>query len=93
MNLTVYSTFPESLEAEWNDLLAHGVTHVPFLRFEYLRTWWGMRGGGEWPAAQAALVTAREDSGELVGIAPLFFTPDHQGRAALHLLGSIEISD
>jgi CelD/BcsL family acetyltransferase involved in cellulose biosynthesis len=39
------------------------------------------------------VVTARQPDGELVGIAPLFFTQNHQGEPALLLLGSIEISD
>lgn len=92
MELTLHNTFPDELQNEWNALLEESISHVPFLRFEYLRTWWQHRGGGEWPQADLALVTAREN-GQLAGIAPLFFTPDHAGRRALMLLGSIEISD
>lgn len=92
MELKLHTTFPEELHDEWNALLEESISHVPFLRFEYLKTWWQHRGGGEWPQAELALVTARED-GRLIGIAPLFFTPDHNGRPSLMLLGSIEISD
>jgi CelD/BcsL family acetyltransferase involved in cellulose biosynthesis len=92
MNFSLLTNFPDDLEAEWNDLLAETVTHVPFLRYEYLRIWWETRGGGEWPDAQLALITARQD-GRLIGGAPLFYTPDHQGRPSLLLVGSIEISD
>lgn len=92
MELTLHTTFPEDLREEWNALLDESVSHVPFLRFEYLRTWWEHRGGGEWPQAELALVTARQD-GQLIGIAPFFFTPNHGGVPALMLLGSIEISD
>lgn len=92
MNFTLHTTFPEELRAEWNALLADSITHVPFLRHEYLQAWWEHRGGGEWPDAELAVVTARQD-GRLAGIAPLFYTPDHQGQPALLLLGSIEISD
>lgn len=92
MNFSLLTNFPDDLETEWNDLLAESVTHVPFLRYEYLRIWWETRGGGEWPDAQLALITARQD-GRLVGGIPLFFTPDHQGRPSLLLVGSIEISD
>jgi CelD/BcsL family acetyltransferase involved in cellulose biosynthesis len=92
MQLSLYNTFPDELEAEWNALLAESVTHVPFLRFEYLKAWWQTRGGGEWPQAELVLVTASQE-GRLIGIAPLFFTPDHKQIPSLMLLGSIEISD
>jgi hypothetical protein len=73
---------------DWNNLVAAGVTNAPFLRYEYLTTWWQTRGGGEWPAtAQLALVSAHEN-GQLLGLAPLFL---NAGR--LWLLGSVEISD
>jgi CelD/BcsL family acetyltransferase involved in cellulose biosynthesis len=39
-----------------------------------------------------ALVVACED-GRLVGVAPLFHTPNHQGQPRLMLLGSIEVTD
>jgi CelD/BcsL family acetyltransferase involved in cellulose biosynthesis len=78
---------------EWNLLLDETATHVPFMRHEYLRLWWETRGGGEWPAdSELMIVTARE-GGRLVGVAPLFFVPDWQGKPSLMLLGSIEISD
>lgn len=92
MDLTYHTTFPENLRDEWNALLDESVSHVPFLRYDYLETWWEHRGGGEWPDAELALVIARQD-GRLIGIAPLFFTPNHEGHSALLLLGSIEISD
>lgn len=92
MELTLHTTFPDDLRHEWNALLEESISHVPFLRFEYLKTWWQHRGGGEWPHAELAVVTARE-AGRLIGIAPLFHTPDHDGRPTLMLLGSIEISD
>ena len=93
MNLTLHTSFAELDEAEWNALLSESITHVPFLRCEYQRAWWNTRGGGEWPEnASLALVAARRD-GRLVGVAPLFHAPDHQGRPALMLVGSVEISD
>jgi CelD/BcsL family acetyltransferase involved in cellulose biosynthesis len=82
----------DRLAAEWNDLLGRSVTNAPFLRHEYLRAWWQTLGGGEWPQGDLAIVTAHE-AGALKGIAPLFFTENHDGRPALMLLGSIEISD
>jgi CelD/BcsL family acetyltransferase involved in cellulose biosynthesis len=92
MDFDLLQTLPENLQGEWNALLDESVTHVPFLRYEYLNIWWKTRGGGEWPDAKLELVTARRD-GRLVGAAPLFYTPNHYDRPSLLLLGSIEISD
>jgi CelD/BcsL family acetyltransferase involved in cellulose biosynthesis len=39
-----------------------------------------------------AIVTARENR-RLIGIAPLFFVPDWQGKSCLMLIGSHEVSD
>ena len=92
MEFTLYSSFDDRLKIEWNELLAESITHVPFLRYEYLKTWWQTRGGGEWPAdAQPVIVTARRE-GQLVGVAPLF-AANWEGIPSLLLLGSIEISD
>ncbi len=92
MEFKLHTTFPAELAGEWNALLDESVTHVPFLRYEYLDAWWQTHGGGEWPQSELAIVTARQD-GALVGIAPLFTATNRQGRPALLLLGSIEISD
>jgi len=92
MEFTLHRTFPPDLASEWNALLEKTATHVPFMRYEYLQLWWETRGGGEWPDAELALVTAQQN-GRLVGAAPLFYTPNWQDRPALLLVGSIEISD
>ncbi|MHC1781509.1 MAG: GNAT family N-acetyltransferase [Anaerolineaceae bacterium] len=92
MNLTLHTNLPPKLQDDWNNLLAESVSHVPFLRYEYLQTWWETRGGGEWPDASLALVTAHEN-GRLVGAAPLFHSALHPGGPALLNVGCIEISD
>src|SRR4030067_1003613 len=81
----------DSLEPEWNPLVERAAPNMPFLRFEYLRTWWRTRGGSEWNDAALRLVIARE-AGSLVGVAP-FFRTLHDGRQSWLLLGSFEISD
>ncbi|OGO41999.1 MAG: hypothetical protein A2W36_07005 [Chloroflexi bacterium RBG_16_58_14] len=83
----------DSLAGEWNDLLRQSASHVPFLRHEYLSTWWRTLGGGEWSHGELHIVTARHADGALCGIAPLFVTKNLDGESALMLLGSIEISD
>ena len=91
MEFKLHNDFTELDSQEWNVLLSESASDVPFLRYEYLCAWWSTRGGGEWPGAELALVSAHEDD-RLVGIAPLF-SMEHNGRQALMLLGSIEISD
>lgn len=93
MDFALVNEFDPTLEAEWDALLDESITHVPFLRYEYLRAWWQTRGGGEWQQdAKLLLVTAR-NAGKLVGAAPLFWTPDYAGTPALLLVGAVEISD
>ena len=91
MDFKLHRDFSELDPTEWNALLSESITDVPFLRHEYLRAWWSTCGGGEWPRAELALVSAREDD-RLIGVAPLFLS-EHDGQQALLLLGSIEISD
>ena len=93
LELQLHREWSPALQEEWNALLAESPSHCPFLRFEYLDIWWRRLGGGEWPPeSQLALITARQDD-RLLGIAPLFWTPQHRGEPALLFLGSIEISD
>ncbi len=91
MNLTIHHTFPEELKNEWNALLEKSSSHVPFLRYEFLRDWWDSRGGGEWEQTELYLVTAWE-ADSLVAVAPLFYTTDTE-ISSLLLVGAIEISD
>jgi CelD/BcsL family acetyltransferase involved in cellulose biosynthesis len=94
MEFTLYRSFKdlEPFAVAWNTLLNDCFTNVPFLRYEYLHTWWETRGGGEWPDADLVVITARHD-GRLAGVAPLFSAKNRDGNPALLLLGSIEISD
>jgi CelD/BcsL family acetyltransferase involved in cellulose biosynthesis len=91
MQFTLHKDFSEIDPAEWNALLAESIEDVPFLRHEYLSSWWQTLGGGEWKQAELVLVSAREDD-HIVGIAPLFLA-EYDGQQALLMIGSIEISD
>ena len=96
MQIKVLRTIEETtpIAEEWNDILACcSASHVPFLRYEYLAAWWNTLGGGEWPNGELFVVVISHDSGEISGIAPLFFTKNRDNLPALMLLGSIEISD
>jgi hypothetical protein len=95
MQLKVLRSLEEvnALENNWNALLEQSASHVPFLRHEYIRTWWKTLGGGEWAHGDLFVVLGYEDDDRLAGIAPLFFTENLDGEPALMLVGSIEISD
>jgi CelD/BcsL family acetyltransferase involved in cellulose biosynthesis len=95
MKLESIQTFEQfkNMAHAWNALLEDSASHVPFLRHEYLTTWWQTLGGGEWPRGELYVVTAKDDEGNQRAIAPLFFTKNREDEAALMLLGSIEISD
>jgi CelD/BcsL family acetyltransferase involved in cellulose biosynthesis len=97
MNFNLHTDFSEFSESEWNTLVEQSIADTPFSRHEYLSEWWKTLGGGEWTVEVdnhpplLVLVSAREND-QLVGIAPLFIT-EYDGRQALMLVGSIEISD
>jgi CelD/BcsL family acetyltransferase involved in cellulose biosynthesis len=95
MKLQVYRKLQDldGLAQAWNALVEESASHVPFLRYEYLTTWWKTRGGGEWNSGDLYVVVAQNTQDELVGIAPLFLTKNLDGKDALMFLGSIEISD
>lgn len=95
MHFEILRSLPEmeALAVEWNRLLADSAIHVPFLRHEYLSTWWQTLGGGEWAHGELFTVTAYHDDNNLAAIAPLFLTDNREGERALMFLGSIEISD
>jgi CelD/BcsL family acetyltransferase involved in cellulose biosynthesis len=95
MQIKIWSTYEEleDHEAEWNNLLLKSASHVPFLRHEYIKTWWKTLGGGEWQDGTLHIITAHSNDGEIKGIAPLFRTTNLDGKSALMIIGSIEISD
>ena len=92
MDFSHIQEFPADMQTDWDALLANGITHVPFLRFNYLRNWWQTRGGGEWPADAVLVNILAHEGGHLVGIAPCFISV-RDGKRTLLLLGSVEISD
>lgn len=95
MDFLRYTTFDDlaSLKDSWNHLLQNSASDVPFLTFEYQQTWWKTKGGGEWPEnSQLAIIAAFENE-QLIGIAPLFFAPNLEGKPALMFIGAVEVSD
>ena len=88
IHLIQSSTEFQRFKKDWNSLLVNSASHVPFLRHEYLETWWSTLGGGEWGQAELAVLVQKSSQGMLTGIAP-FFISDQQVR----FLGAVEISD
>ncbi len=95
MKFKRYDTFESLTEfrSALNDLLGESVSQVPFLALEYLHAWWETRGGGEWPQDSELVVITATENNRLIGVAPLFFTKNLDGRPALMFLGAIEVSD
>lgn len=81
------------LADEWNSLLDSSASHVPFLRHEFISTWWQTLGGGEWTDGEIYVLLGRDEHKKLIGIAPFFLTLNQSGEKAVMLLGSIEIAD
>ncbi len=83
----------DALANDWNSLLARSAVDVPFLRHEFLSTWWSGLGGGEWRNGELYIILARDEGGALIGAAPLFRTSNKEGVPILLFLGSFEIAD
>lgn len=83
----------DALAGEWDRLLSRSINVVPFLRHDYLRLWWSTLGGGEWSRGEMWVAVGRDSSGQVLGIAPLFWGNGRQAPSALRLMGSVEISD
>lgn len=77
-----------NLKNEWNAHLIKSASHVPFLRHEYLTSWWSTLGGGEWEGGELLILTSRDQRNLLQGIAPFFLE-----NQRILFLGSHQISD
>jgi len=79
----------ESLRDDWHALLAQAETCSPFMQWEWAVAWWKHFGADK----QLRLITVRDESGALVGIAPLmlgFFENRRLSRRTLAFIGSGE---
>lgn len=86
MKLTLYTTNDafDTLASEWNDLVARSSANGLFATREWLKTWWLSLGEGN-----LHIVTMRDEAGQLVGIAPLFYPSAEQ----ISLVGHKEVTD
>lgn len=81
------------IREEWNKLVSHSVSDVPFLRHEFITAWWAKLGGGEWEAGELWIILGRGEDGALKGIAPLFIAQNAQRQKLLMFMGTLEIAD
>jgi CelD/BcsL family acetyltransferase involved in cellulose biosynthesis len=73
------------LEDEWKGLIVDQPDLPIFLTWEWIKTWWRHFGPGQ----DLFLLTARDDQGRLVGIAPWMRVHQKQGPFALRRLAFI----
>jgi CelD/BcsL family acetyltransferase involved in cellulose biosynthesis len=78
----------DGLAEEWQALLGRALVSSVFLTWTWQRTWWHHLGKGD-----LLLVTVRDDTGQLVGIAPLFLQTTSLGLRQLSLVGCVDVSD
>lgn len=83
----------EALAADWDRLVDASGAQPFFMRLAWQTVWWESLGLGErWVTAYH-----RADTGELVGILPLYLLSGedshHDGKAQLSIIGCIEVSD
>lgn len=98
LTCTVYGPYAKPngfdvLQMDWNPLLSQARFDTIFLTHEWQTTWWNHLGHGDpW-----ILAFHRCDTGDLVGIVPLYHfrheDGDHAGLCRLTLIGCIEVSD
>ncbi|MCL5999214.1 MAG: GNAT family N-acetyltransferase [Chloroflexi bacterium] len=90
MKIDIYTTLDvfETLAGEWNELLRRSATNVLFLTREWQKTWWQALGDGE-----LRVLTMRDESGTLVGIAPMFFSAGDAVDPEVAFVGCKEVSD
>jgi CelD/BcsL family acetyltransferase involved in cellulose biosynthesis len=90
MNTILYQS-PQvftALAAEWNTLLHHSASDVPFLTLEWQSLWWQHFGPGK-----SLLVYAfRDEAGVLCGLAPLFLNGE-TGKREINTIGCADVSD
>jgi len=90
MHTTIYTdtTGFDILAEEWDDLLERAVHPPFFMRHIYQSIWWQYLGNGD-----LLLIAIRNDSGQLVGLAPLYASTNQKGQRELAFVGCVDVSD
>lgn len=78
----------EALRSEWNALLRCSPTDTIFLTWEWQSLWWQAYHPGE-----LLIVTVRDDSGALIGIAPWFIDTTQPDERVVRGIGCVDVTD
>ena len=90
MKLTAYTqeTVFQDLRDEWNDLLNRSSANRIFSTWEWQSIWWqSYRPGTLW------VITCRDESDNLIGIAPWFIEQHPQHGRVVRSIGCVEVTD
>jgi len=90
LELTAYNQFSlfNDLKAEWNELLGRSTSNRIFSTWEWQSTWWQAYEPGElW------VITCRDESGKLIGIAPWFIENHAERGRIICSIGCREVTD
>ncbi|MBI1277061.1 MAG: GNAT family N-acetyltransferase [Anaerolineaceae bacterium] len=78
----------QQLQPEWNELLARSQSNRVFSTWEWQSTWWAAYHPGElW------VITCRDDSDRLIGIAPWFIDSTNEYGRVVRPIGCVEVTD
>ncbi len=90
MQTTTYTdvTVFDTLASEWDDLLQRSINAPFFMRYVYQRIWWEYLGNDD-----LVVIVIRDESGQLVGLAPLYGSTNAAGQRELSFVGCVDISD
>ncbi|MBN1953872.1 MAG: GNAT family N-acetyltransferase [Anaerolineae bacterium] len=78
----------DQLADEWNKLLRRAAFDTIFITPTYQRLWWRYLQRGDF-----CLLAAREDGGELLGVAPLFIVEQDGAGRVIQTTGCTDVSD
>jgi CelD/BcsL family acetyltransferase involved in cellulose biosynthesis len=84
---TIATAF-DTLAEEWACLFDRAVNPPFFMTHRYQRLWWQSLGNDN-----LALITVRTQTGQLVGLAPLYGSINAAGEQELSFVGCVDISD
>lgn len=88
IELCTTETLFETLKPEWNTLLQQSRGNRIFLTWEWQHTWWTIYHPGE-----LRVLAIRNDTGELLGIAPWFIENNAQTGRTLRGIGCVDVTD
>lgn len=78
----------DTLAQEWDGLLERSVKAPFFMRYAYQRAWWQYLGNDD-----LVLIAIRNETDQLVGLAPLYATTNAAGQRQLSFVGCVDVSD